>query len=151
MTWTMCINIATNEHGTIHLLILVNKKTIVQCLFWFLLLLRYLAVSDEGRDVVWWHHRFTKYKDWPYTRKHKGVVFRFIHSGTRFQKRFHSPKMPNPSGRNVLHIQLNASPCVRGLNMKSHKCEEQQKRTPSRTMNISKTRSTRPQKRSGER
>ncbi len=41
----------TKEHGTIYLLIcislmLVNKKTIVQCLFMFLLLLRDVAVSD---------------------------------------------------------------------------------------------------------
>ncbi len=27
-----------------------------------------------------WHYRFTTYTDWLYTRKHKGVVFRFIHS-----------------------------------------------------------------------
>ncbi len=38
------------------------------------------------RDVVPDIFRFTKYTDWLYTQKDKGVVFRFIHSGTWFKK-----------------------------------------------------------------
>ena len=39
-----------------------------------------------GRDVGWWLLHFKKYTDSPSRRKRKGGVFKFIHSGTRFQK-----------------------------------------------------------------
>ena len=70
----------------------------------------------------WWRHRFRKYTDLLSTLKSKGAIFKFIHSVTQFQKISVSLSQ---NARSVwtkhlyytkcMHIQRNASPCGRGL------------------------------------
>ncbi len=126
-TWSMCINLmwciqAQHNKTTFALVKLIGSVASAPrtqaCSPPLLLLLHDVAVSDYGGDVGWWHHRFTKYMDWLYTRKCKGVIFRFIHSETRFQKIAVSGSQNTRSiwyDTTFLHIQQNASLCIWAL------------------------------------
>ncbi len=124
-TWSMCINLMWcikaqhNNKTTFALVKLIGSVASAPqtqaCSPPLLLLLHDVAVSDYGGDVGWWHHRFTKYTDWLYTRKCKGVIFRFIHSETRFQKIAVSGSQNTRSiwyDTTFLHIQQNVSVCM---------------------------------------
>ncbi len=95
-------------------LIKIKKTALVLDLNWPIL--RIFGIGSDLKKL------YRCIPNWLYTRKHKGVVFRFIHSGTRFKQIVFSGSQNARSvwtkcqyDTKYLRIQLNESPCVRGL------------------------------------